>query len=29
MEETGKDFGDGEFNLKLINLDKVFQLELD
>ena len=29
MEETGKDFGDGEFNLKLINLEKVFQLELD
>ena len=29
MEETGKDFGDGEFNLKFITLAKVFELELD
>jgi hypothetical protein len=28
MEETGKDFGDGEFNLKSITLAKVFELEL-
>jgi hypothetical protein len=29
MEETGKDFGDAEFNLKFITLAKVFELELD
>lgn len=29
MEETGKDFGTGEFNLKFINLQKVFDLELN
>ena len=28
MEETGKDFGEGEFNLKFITLSKVFELEL-
>jgi hypothetical protein len=28
MEETGKDFGEGEFNLKSITLAKVFELEL-
>lgn len=29
MEDTGKDFGDAEFNLKFITLAKVFELELD
>lgn len=29
MRETGKDFGEGEFNLKFITLAKVFELELD
>lgn len=29
MEETGKDLGDAEFNLKFITLAKVFELELD
>lgn len=29
MEETGKDFGEGEFNLKFITLQRVFELELD
>ena len=29
MEETGKDLGDGEFNLNVITLAKVFELELD
>ena len=28
MEETGKDLGEGEFNLKSITLAKVFELEL-
>ena len=28
MEETGKDFGEGDFNLKFITLAKVFELEL-
>jgi len=29
MRETGKEFGEGEFNLKFITLAKVFELELD
>ena len=29
MEETGKDFGEAEFNLKFITLAKVFELELN
>ena len=29
MEDTGQDFGDGEFNLKFITLAKVFDLNLD
>ena len=29
MEETGKDFGEAEFNLKFITLSKVFELELN
>lgn len=29
MRETGKDFGEGEFNLKFITLARVFELELD
>jgi hypothetical protein len=28
MEETGKEIGEGEFNLKSITLAKVFELEL-
>ena len=29
LEETGKDMGEGEFNLKFMTLAKVFELELD
>ena len=29
MEETGKDMGDGEFNLKFMTLQRVFELDLD
>jgi hypothetical protein len=29
MEETGKEMGEGEFNLKFMTLSKVFELELD
>ena len=28
MEETGKDFGEGDFNQKSLTLAKVFELEL-
>ena len=29
MEDTGKDMGDGEFNLKFMTLQRVFELDLD